>query len=324
MKSIRIKRCLISSLCGLLIVGCDGNNTNDGTKVSDAELVEIKQLNQVSPVDEFSFGFDLRSSPQEDARQYLPFLKYLEKKTGYKFKLRFTPSNSDIADDLGNGTVNFAAIGAVSYINAAAKYNVIPLVRGINLHGQAKYRSMLIVRPNSIIKKLSDIKGVRFAFGGITSTQGHLIPRIILSKNNLNLSSFASYEYTGSHQKCADAIISGRFDVCALQDTMARELEQQRKVRILYKSDYYPSSGVAANKNVKKEVLDAVISAMLDFKPNGKDKMGLYHWGKTEMPNGFSKADAGDYSELQNWLQKLGLLKVNNAFNVIGETSRNK
>ena len=66
----------------------------------------------------FHFGFDLRSGPLEDARQYLPFLNYLSRATGYDFKLRFTSKSSSIIDDLGTGKVHFAAVGAVSFIKA--------------------------------------------------------------------------------------------------------------------------------------------------------------------------------------------------------------
>lgn len=57
------------------------------------------------------FGFAVHATPEEDARQYLPLLRYLEKATGFRFKLRFTPKTHLIADDLGKGTVHFAAIG---------------------------------------------------------------------------------------------------------------------------------------------------------------------------------------------------------------------
>lgn len=292
-------------------MGCDVDKKaaqeKQDKRLSDTELLKLQNIKPQEGSKQFQFGFDLRSSPQEDARQYLPFLNYLEKKTGYRFKLRFTPRDGEIVDDLGNGIIQFAAIGAVSYIQAADKYNVKPLVRGANIENKAEYQSMLIVRLNSPIRKLDDLRGKRLAFGSRTSTQGHLIPRIVLSKNNIKLSQLHSYEYMGSHQKCADAVISGRFDACGLQDTMAKELERQHKVRILHHSGYYPSSGVAVNKDVAEEVMLKVRQAMLDFRPKGKDGAKLYNWNKTEMPNGFVAADSNDYVSLRKWLIRLGL-----------------
>lgn len=305
---------LVWLACAVLLVGCDVHDKaaqgKRDKRLSDSELLALQNANTNTNVKQFLFGFDLRSSPQEDARQYLPFLNYLTQKTGYRFKLRFTPRDRTIADDLGRGIVQFAAIGAVSTIQAVEKYGIKPLVRGINAEGKAEYCSIIIVRPDSPLRNLIDLKGKRLAFGNTASTLGHLVPRILLLKNNIGLSDLAAHEYTGSHQKCADAVISGRFDACGMQDTMAKELTRQQKVRILYHSDFYPSSGIASNKNVPWEVVVKVRQAMLDFQPTGRDAASLYNWHKTEMPNGFVVAQKNDYVSLRNWLFKFDLLKA--------------
>ena len=298
----------------IVLQGCDlsqDNTTHDlNQRISDEEILQNpRQLRHVHDTGVIRIGFDLRSSPQEDARQYLPFLNYLESKTGYKFKIHFTHKNSNIIDDLGNGKVHFAFIGATSFIEAQNRYDVKPLVRGINQKGRAEYRSFFVVKPDSKIKMIHDIKGKRLAFGDKTSTQGHLIPRVIMEEHNLRLSDLADYDYTGSHQNCANAVISGKFDVCAMQDTMAFDLEEQGLVRIFYKSEYYPSSGVAVNKDVANDVVEKVKQAMIDFEPKGRHKENLYNWDRTEMPNGFVEALPGDYKKLREWSIKLGFIK---------------
>ena len=52
------------------------------------EVLSEEELNQIPLEDEeivYKFGFDLRRSLREDAKQYQPFLQYLETKTGYEF-----------------------------------------------------------------------------------------------------------------------------------------------------------------------------------------------------------------------------------------------
>ncbi|MBD3608949.1 MAG: PhnD/SsuA/transferrin family substrate-binding protein [Gammaproteobacteria bacterium] len=255
------------------------------------------------------FGFDLRSSPQEDVRQYLPFLKYLEYQTRYRFRLRFTPKDSDIIEDLGKGIMHFSAIGATSFIHANQHHDVIPLVRGKNTHNQANYRSYLVVRPNSTVSKLSQICGKRMVFGNQTSTQGHLIPRIILQQNNIPLSDFQSYDYTGFHLSCANTVVSNRADVCGMQDTMAEEMSRNGLLKILYRSKLYPSSGISAHAKVSTQIIRQIQYALLQFDPNDKHKSSLYNWHKTEMPNGFVRTSEADYADLKSWMLKLGFLK---------------
>jgi phosphonate transport system substrate-binding protein len=289
------------------LLGCDYGG--ERKKVDTGAVVSESELGK--PVAEKAegvlvFGFDLRSTPQEDARQYLPFLNYLERATGFRFKLRFTPRGASIADDLGTGVVQFAAIGAGSYLKAREKYSVVPLVRGLNTLGKAEYQSLLVVAPDSAIREVGDLRGKRLALGDLNSTQGHLIPRIILSEHGIALEDLASYEYTGSHHNCANSVIEGRADACGMQDTMGRSFETQGLVRIIKTSRYYPSSGIAANGDVSPEVLERVRRALIDFKPRGRDAGGLYHWELTEMPNGFAPANEADYAELYEWGQKLG------------------
>ncbi len=299
-----------------LLTACDSSDNipvqivNDNDTISDSQLnaIQVKASQERAP-DTFYFGFDLRNSPQEDTAQYLPFLNYLEQTTGYRFKIHFTPKGSTAADELGRNRTQFAAMGAISFLYAQARYGAISLVRGLNSKGRAEYQSFFVVRPDSPIHSLQDIKGRRLAFGSRDSTQGHLIPRIVLQKNNIPLSSLMSYDYTGSHQNCSEAVISGRADVCAMQDQLAYQLQSEGFVKIIHRSDFYPSSGIAANQSVPTQALIKVKQALLDFDPLDKDRTGLYHWELTEMPRGFIASSEEDYGVLREWAIRLGFLE---------------
>jgi ABC-type phosphate/phosphonate transport system substrate-binding protein len=120
-------KCLFITIA-LVLTSCDSGNNVVGHDLDD--VVDTSKLPQQHiPQQEkniFYFGFDLRASPQEDARQYLSFLHYLEKKTGYKFKLRFNGKGHSIIDELGQNKIQFASIGAESFIRAHYKYGGYP------------------------------------------------------------------------------------------------------------------------------------------------------------------------------------------------------
>lgn len=297
-------------LIGFFLAGCDskpeGKKIDLKEKISQQDLEKEQNVEKSKPL---IFGFDLRRSVEEDTRQYVPFLKYLEKETDLKFKIHFTAKDAIIADDLGTGVLQFASVGADTYIIANEKYGVIPIVRGLNTKNKAEYQSVLITAPNSPIKTIDELRGKRFAFGSKTSTQGHLIPRIILAQHNIMLEDLAAYEWTGSHRNCANAVSSGKFDAGGMQDTLGLELASAGLIKILYISRYYPSSGIAANKNVPDDIVKKVKKALISFEPKGRHAMGLYNWDKTEMPHGFREAHDEDYHELRDWSKKLGLLK---------------
>ena len=307
---MRIKNFFVFG-CIFLLVACSENKQEVVVDVQDIVTINKDQTLKQSTSEEnkYYFGFDLRSSPQEDAKQYLPFLNYLKDATGYTFELKFTAKDNEITGDLANGLIDFAAIGAGSYISASTHHNLNSLVRGKNNKGKAEYRSFIVVAKDSKIKNLDDLKGKTFAFGGKSSTQGHIIPRIILSKAGITLDDFKNFTYTGSHQKCANAVIAKKADACGMQDTMASTMAQQGLIKILFKSEYYPSSGIVASQQVPVDVRNKVTQALLNFEPEGKHQALLYNWHKTEMPKGFVASSDKDYKDLRDWANKLGLLE---------------
>jgi phosphonate transport system substrate-binding protein len=257
----------------------------------------------------FKVGFDVRNTQLEDAKQYQPFLYYLARATGYRFEIRFSKNGEYIADLLGTGKMDFAFIGAHTYLEAREKYGVIPLVRGINSQGKAEYQSAIVVKNNSPLKNIVELRGKRFAFGSQASTQGHLIPLIELAEHGLSVKDLASYGFTGSHRNCAKAVAKGEFDAGGMQDQLAKEYAAEGILKVIHMSSFYPSSGVAANKKVPVDVLKRVKQAFIDFQPKGRDAKGLYNWDKTEMPNGFKESRDSDYGELRKYALKFNLLQ---------------
>jgi phosphonate transport system substrate-binding protein len=303
---------VLSAMVALTIVGLTGCERREHREIDFSDRIDDAELALLAPKPDseaLRFGFDLRGSPEEDARQYLPLLNYLEGATGLRFSLRFTPMGSTTAVNLlGTGELDLAAIGAASYLVANERYGVIPLARGLNAHGRAEYQSVIVVAPASSIRKIEDLRGKSVVFSRVNSTQGHLIPRISLAEHGLSLVDLAEYEYSGSHQSAANAVAAGQFDAGGIQDILGRRLVAEGHLRIISTSEFYPSSGIVANKVLAPDVIEKVREALLDFRPAGAHAAGLYHWDRTEMAGGFGEAHDGDYAELREWSLRFGLL----------------
>jgi phosphonate transport system substrate-binding protein len=260
----------------------------------------------------FQFGFDLRHGPKEDARQYLPLLDYLARTTGHQFNLRFTANADQLLTELARGELQFAAIGAGSYLTASRQVPIVPLVRGVNAAGEAGYRAVMVVAADSELQQMQDLKGRRLAFGSATSTQGHWIPRIMLHQAGLKLQDLGGYFFSGSHRNCADAVISGKADACGLQDTLAQRFIEAALVKQLAVSDLYPSSGIFAHTQVPLEIRAAARQALIDFDPQKNHPVHLYNWEATEMAGGFAAVSIEDYTNLRTWAERLELLSTRN------------
>ncbi|MBI5934208.1 MAG: phosphate/phosphite/phosphonate ABC transporter substrate-binding protein [Chloroflexi bacterium] len=253
-------------------------------------------------------GYDPRLEPKDDVRQVASLGKWLEKRTGASFGVFIPSAEENIVDGLCTGKVDFAVVGTVSYLQANDQCGASILVRGRNAEGQDTYRAAIIVAADSPLQTLDDLRGQTFAFGAINSTQGHLIPRLMLQQAGLDLEDFRTYIYSGSHTATANAVTSHRVDAGALQDTLALELAQRGLVRILALSEPYPSSGIVVAPDVPELMIESVLKSLLQLAPTGADAPDLYQWWRTEMPLGFVRASDDEYQELRQIAETIGLL----------------
>lgn len=309
-KPLYMPRWLMALLLGVGLAAC--GDQREARRVDFAERVEVQAAHKAAPHhpggDSVFFGFDLRSSIHEDARQYQPLMDYLEQATGRHFHLVLSTRDDHLDEKLGSGEIDFAAVGAVVHIKGQEQFGVQPVVRGLNASGDAEYRSVIVVKPDSWLQSIVDLRDKQVAFGHVNSTQGHLIPRIELLDEGIELGDLAGFGYLGSHQACANGVISGRYDACGMQDTMGHALASQGLLRVIHTSSPYPSSGISASPRVSTELVEAVRRALVDFQPEGAHAAQLYNWHKTEMPKGFTPAFSDDYRTFRGWMIRLGLL----------------
>jgi phosphonate transport system substrate-binding protein len=295
---------------GLLLLGLQGCAPEAGPLVDLSERGVAPTLTAPPagspPV--YTFSYDHRLEPTEDAQMYASLLDYLTGHTGFRFRLYVSHDSQDLVSGLESGRIDFAAVGALSYLQAEARDGVRMLAVGRNSEGQSTYRAEIFARPDSPIQHVSDLRGKSFAFGSRTSTQGYLIPLIMMSEAGLRLQDLREYEHTGSHAECVDAVLSGQFDAGALQDTLAERLAAERSIRIVATSAAYPSSGIVAGTGVPPEIAERVRDALLTLDPQGKDGPNLYRWHDSEMPDGFAEARPGEYEALRGWARQLGIL----------------
>lgn len=255
-------------------------------------------------------GFDRRLEPKEDVRQIASLAQWLTARTGLAFSVAVTAQDDgSIIDEVCGDRADFAAVGTVSYLQAHAQCGARILVRGRNLEGEDTYRAAIVVRADSPLQSVADLRGHSFTFGALNSTQGHLIPRLMLQQAGLTLDDLSAYSFSGSHAATANAVTSGRSDAGALQDTLARDLAQRGLVRILALSEPYPASGIIVGPNVPAQTAEILQQALLTLDPTGADAATLYHWERSEMPRGFVEAHDTDYEDLRRIARTIGLLE---------------
>lgn len=212
---------------------------------------------------------------QVSIKEKAPLKAYLEQKLGRTVNLIIPTSYNATVEALGNGSLDFAYLGGLTYIKAHARYSVVPLVQRTS---DLQFRSYFITSTNSSIHSLGDLKGKTFAFGDINSTSGHLMPYLEMRQAGVDPNTALKFRYTGSHPATAKAVESGAVDAGALDETVYNSMIAEgkldpNKVRIFYKSKPFVDYVWAARKDVDAATQEKFVQAFTELKEGQDDEI---------------------------------------------------
>jgi len=231
-----------------------------------------------------------------------PLKDYLAKHMGREVNLVIPTNYNATVEALGNGSLDFAYLGALTYVKAQRQYAVIPLVQRTS---DQQFHSLFITGADSSIKTLQDLKGKQFAFGDINSTSGHLIPFLELKQAGINVDADLKFRYSGSHPATAKAVEAGAVDAGALDETVYNAMIadgklDKSKVRVFYTSKPFVDYVWVARKDVSKELQEKFVQSFLRLKEGQDDQVLQILRGKS-----FVRANDGEYATIRRVAEEL-------------------
>jgi len=237
--------------------------------------------------------------------QKAPLRDYLSKALGESVNLIIPTNYNATVEALGNGSLDFAYLGALTYVKAHERYSVAPLVqRSVD----KQFHSLFITAAGSPIHKLADVKGRSFAFGDINSTSGHLIPYSELKKAGVDADHDLQFRYTGSHTATAKAVEAGAVDAGALDETVFKSMAAEgkldgSKVRVFHTSEPFVDYVWVARKDVDPNHKSKFADAFLNLKEGRDDAILDILRGKN-----FVRVEDAEYAGIRKTALELKML----------------
>lgn len=233
-----------------------------------------------------------------------PLKDYLAKEMGQEVNLVIPTNYNATVEALGNGSLDFAYLGALTYVKAHRQYGVIPLVQRTT---DLQFHSLFITGADSPIKALADLKGKQFAFGDINSTSGHLIPFLEMKQAGINVETDLKFRYSGSHPATAKAVEAGAVDAGALDETVYNSMIAEgkldkSKVRVFYTSKPFVDYVWVARKDMSKELQEKFSKSFLGLKEGKDDQILQILRGKS-----FVRANDEEYGTIRRVAEELKL-----------------
>jgi phosphonate transport system substrate-binding protein len=250
------------------------------------------------------FGVIPRYNPMLMYRSYQPLMDYLSENTPYRFELKLARDYPEAVDLLRRGVVEIASLGDVTFAEARMGFGAIPILKPLNAEGTPYYRSIIIVRDDSSIQTIADLRGKSVAFGDLHSTSGNLIPRDYLFRNGISLFDLGSYENLESHDAVAKAVLKGKVDAGAVKDVMAIRY-REHGLKFIGQSELIPSVPIVVRQDTPAELISAIKQALLSIDPNDPVQRERMSQWDPEFRNGFVEASDEDYVPIYRLMESI-------------------
>lgn len=156
-------------------------------------------------------------------KKFTPFANYLEKVTGMKVAVKIGADYDEHIQYIGSNKVDIAYMGPASYVIMTKEFGPRPLLARLEVNAQAYFEGNIIVRKDSEISSLQDLKGKRIAFGEPSSTMSYIVPHFMLHQAGVFADNAPTHEFLHSHGNVALGVLSGDFDAGAVKPEVFRK-----------------------------------------------------------------------------------------------------
>jgi len=251
-------------------------------------------------------------NPNELLRIYTPFAEYLAKELGVK--VQFTPvvDYAATVEGLAARKLDLVWYGGFTSVQAVRRTNG-QATRLAMRKEDAEFKSVFVTRKDSGIKSPGDLKGKTFAFGSVSSTSGHLMPRYFLLKNGIDPErDFAQKPaFSGAHDATALWVESGKVDAGALNFLVWDKLVETKKVdltkiTVFWTTPPYVDYVWTARSDLDPGLRERITQAFLKLKYDNPEHKKLLDLHRTK---GYLRAQDEDWKGTEEAAISAGLLK---------------
>ena len=239
--------------------------------------------------------------------QRIPLQHYLTQYMGREVKLVTLNSYATTLDSLASGSVDFACLGAVTYVRGRARLGLIPLVQR---ESDLQFHSLIIANTSKSIYSLSDLRGKQFAYGDTNSTSGHVIPYLEMKHAGLNPDTDLESRYSGEHSATVKLVEMGIVDAGAVDESVFNAMikdgrADRNRLRVIYTSKPFVDYVYVARKGMSDGEKDKFAAALLALKEGKNDDIL-----KLLRATKFVKANDGEYGAIREAAQELKLVET--------------
>src|SRR2546421_4886042 len=232
----------------------------------------------------------------------------LEKSTGLQINVTVMTSYAAQVEAMCAGSVDMGFFAPLQMTLLLGKSCGTPVLGALRKDDTGQlattYKSQILVRTDSGINTLADLKGKKFAFVDALSASGYVYPTLVVkNKTGQDPKTFFSQTiFAGGHPQAALAVYNKQVDgaatfIDARDSLVAANPDIKTATKVIETAGPIPNDGVALRKGFPDDVGKQVTQALLDY---SKDAAGakvlsaLFAW------DGIQTIDAKFYDPMKD------------------------
>ena len=164
----------------------------------------------------------LRASDSDPAlaKRWTVFKAQMEHATGLPVKIYQSSDYNGTIQAFASNQVDMAMIAGGGYANVDAQVGakVAPILTTRQAEGAMGYYSALLVKKDSPVHSLADMKGRSLGYVDFNSTSGYLFPRAKMREQGIDPDTlFGKTSFSGGHTQSVMALENGQFDAAIIE-----------------------------------------------------------------------------------------------------------
>ncbi len=248
---------------------CDRNHD----LVADLPLDSNKWVNPNTII----FSYTPVEDPAVYAKVWKGFVDHMSEVTGKKVKFFPVQSYAAQYEAMRSGRLHVAGVNTGGNPVAVSCAGLVPFAMMASKDGSYGYEMEIIVPKDSPIVAPADIKGRTLTFTSPTSNSGNKAPSALL-KSEFNLIKDKDFKtnFSGKHDNSIMGIANGDYEVAPVANSVLNRMIDRKKVdpskiRTIYKSATFPTTGYGHAHNLHPDIAAKVKQAFFTFKWEGSD-----------------------------------------------------
>ena len=217
-------------------------------------------------------------APTELQRKFEPLGQYLEAELGMPVVFQPVSDYAGVVEALAAKRLDLTWLGGFTFVQAKLRTgNAIPLVQ----REQDEVFTSTFITADPAVQSHADLEGKSFAFGSVSSTSGHLMPRYFLQQDGIDPDTFFSrVGFSGAHDATVAWVESGKVDAGVLNSSVWDKLLEENKVdtdkvRVYSTTPAYYDYNWTVRGDLEPELVERIKAAFLALDPENPEHKAI-------------------------------------------------